>query len=418
MRWQSLLTGAVAIAVLGVPRSARADGVPSRVRAYETAYAAAHDGAARIPAWARKYNMNCSGCHYPEPPRLNATGQLFKWAGYRMPDEIGESADADNVSNYLALGTQAVLDYSKVGGQSAEFGFSSPETGAWYAGPLGSHYSAFLELEFGSDGELERIAQFGAMWGKAGSYGGIRAGQMHNFGEWGVAGFDRLPGLESPTAMDGPVTAAVPFVIGEHRLGLEGFYVYGHNRFSAQVLNSLTPEGEGIPGSFGTRKDYLVTDQLLIDNAGSGVQGVAYYGTVTGLDSLAAPTLNSHFWRLGFTASKIYHDFELLGGVIYGKDLDLPASMGYATNSEKGVGYWFSGQYFVKPVSLTVYGRFEFTDPNTATPDDALRRYVGGLVLPITLPQYARWIVEYHLDDPQGNLPRTNDIATALSLNF
>ena len=28
-----------------------------------------------IPAWARRYNMNCSGCHYPAVPRLNEIGR-------------------------------------------------------------------------------------------------------------------------------------------------------------------------------------------------------------------------------------------------------------------------------------------------------------------------------------------------------
>ena len=39
-----------------------------------------------IPAWARKYNMNCSGCHYPVVPQLNGDGLAFKWAGYRRPE--------------------------------------------------------------------------------------------------------------------------------------------------------------------------------------------------------------------------------------------------------------------------------------------------------------------------------------------
>ncbi|MGE5760566.1 MAG: hypothetical protein ACM37V_09455, partial [Gemmatimonadota bacterium] len=65
--------------------SARA---PDAVRSYIAAYASAATAraTAAIPAWARKYNVNCSHCHYPAPPRLNATGLRFRWAGYRMPD--------------------------------------------------------------------------------------------------------------------------------------------------------------------------------------------------------------------------------------------------------------------------------------------------------------------------------------------
>src|SRR6266540_7090048 len=86
------LAGIIAAAV---PSVARAGGGPAWLRAYMTSYstrslAASH---ALIPAWARKYNMNCSGCHYPAAPRLNATGIKFRWAGYRMPDAIGENVD-------------------------------------------------------------------------------------------------------------------------------------------------------------------------------------------------------------------------------------------------------------------------------------------------------------------------------------
>ena len=41
--------------------------------------------ASALPAWARRYNVNCSHCHAPAVPRLNATGIRFRWAGYRMP---------------------------------------------------------------------------------------------------------------------------------------------------------------------------------------------------------------------------------------------------------------------------------------------------------------------------------------------
>ena len=63
-----------------------------------------------IPAWARKYNMNCSGCHSPAVPRLNGKGYAFKWAGYRMPEEIGENQEVKQVSEYLAA--RFVFNYS------------------------------------------------------------------------------------------------------------------------------------------------------------------------------------------------------------------------------------------------------------------------------------------------------------------
>jgi len=140
---------------------------------------------------------------------------------------------------------------------------------------------------------------------------------------------------------------------------------------------------------------------------------MGYYGTLVGLDTLS-PTLASHFWRAGVSANKIYKGWEALGGVVIGKDFDLPATAA----EDKGLGYWVSGQYTFPKSSLTLFGRFEFLDPNTDVADDANRRFVGGFVLPINLPQYLRWALEYRLDRPQGGAPKTSNITTQFLLNF
>src|SRR6266545_6772124 len=105
----------VAFGVAIAPSEARAGGTPGSVRRYMAGYSASRLAAAHalIPAWARKYNMNCSGCHYPAPPRLNATGQRFKWAGYRMPEEVGEQVDVERIQNYLAAAGEVTYEYEK-----------------------------------------------------------------------------------------------------------------------------------------------------------------------------------------------------------------------------------------------------------------------------------------------------------------
>src|SRR6266508_3259891 len=111
-------------AALWMPAVARA-GDGAWVRRYAADYAArrAH---ALIPAWARKYSMNCSGCHYPAVPRLNATGLKFRWAGYRTPEEIGEKANVGKVDNYLAAGLETEFAYEKTEGAPAANSFAAP----------------------------------------------------------------------------------------------------------------------------------------------------------------------------------------------------------------------------------------------------------------------------------------------------
>ena len=38
------------------------------------------------PSYARRYSVECSTCHSPNPPRLNNVGMMFRRAGFRLPD--------------------------------------------------------------------------------------------------------------------------------------------------------------------------------------------------------------------------------------------------------------------------------------------------------------------------------------------
>lgn len=372
-----------------------------------------------IPPWARKYNMNCSGCHYPAPPRLNATGVRFRWAGYRMPEEIGENQEMDRVSNYLGTRARFQYVYQKTSGAPATTSeFSLPDVTVFYAGSYGRNFGGFFEVAK-EDDATEFGAQVVGVWGKEQSNGGLRVGRTHMLLNAGVAGFDRPTGINAPTPLAGPVTGSIPITFGGDQAGLEAFYVRGSNRLSGLVFNSITLGGEGTT----RKKDFVVSDQFLLDGKGSGVIGTVFYGTVSGLDPGQAD-LNSHFWRVGLSANKIVSDFEALGGVVFGKDLDLPVGglSPFIAATNKGLGYWFSGQYYFGGSGgppLTLFARYEVVDPDTDTDENANRRYVLGGVLPITLPEYLRLAAEYWLDDPQGpGIPKQNNIAAEIMLSF
>jgi hypothetical protein len=405
--WSLLMLTSVGVAT--TPSAGTPARAAETVRRYIATYAST-----TIPAWARKYNVNCSHCHYPAPPRLNALGLRFRWAGYRMPEEMGEQVDVTKLDNYLAAAFETAYEYEKTSGQDAAGGFTAPLVGVFYGGPLGRTFGAFLGMEFGPDNETERTGQLTAVWGKPQSYVGLRGGLMRNFVEWGVAGFDRDIGVEAPTPLDGPLTGSVPFALGSGALGLEGFYVHGSNRLSAQVLNGVNAAGEVSATDADINKDYLVTDQYLLDNAGSGVQAMGYAGSIVGLDPAIDPALTTRFWRLGVSANKIWSNVQLIGALVYGKDTKLPAAP-----DQKGMGYWVEAQYtFPQKSNFTLYGRYEFLDPNTSTASDANRRYLVGAMVPVTLPQYLRAALEYHLDQPQGGAAKTNALAAQLLLFF
>src|ERR1039458_7779745 len=54
-----------------------------------------------LPAFARKYQMECTMCHEPVP-RLNEFGYKFRAAGFRLPSEIGKGEASRDYSDYIA----------------------------------------------------------------------------------------------------------------------------------------------------------------------------------------------------------------------------------------------------------------------------------------------------------------------------
>ena len=237
-----------------------------------------------LPAWARKYNMNCSGCHSPAVPRLNAKGFAFKWAGYRMPEEIGEKQDVKQISEFLAARARFGYAYEKTDTKpTTANAFELGDVTLFAGGSIGKNYGAMLELEHGPEG-IELVANLVGVWGKESQYVGIRGGQMHWLFEGGVAGFDRPTGISEPTPL-GVSTAAVPFAFASNQRGLEAFVVSGKNRLSFQVLNGFNAAGKtDEPGSTST-KDFVAIDQFIYDYNGSGIAVVGYIGTVDGLDT-------------------------------------------------------------------------------------------------------------------------------------
>lgn len=371
-----------------------------------------------IPAWARKYNMNCSGCHLAAVPRLNATGVQFKWSGYRMPEEIGEDIEVQRVSNYLATRSRFRYEYDKVDGEPAEEnGFQLPDATVFYGGAFGKNFGGFFEVAK-EDENAEFGAQMVMVWGSESRHGGLRLGQTHMLLNSGLAGLDRPIGIAAPMPVAQPITSAIPFSYAGDQAGVEGFFVVGRNRIGVQVIGGTTLGGEGLTRS-GTTKDLVVSDQLLLGEDGSGIMGSFYTGSVALAD--VEGDVNARFWRFAVTANKVVGNFEAVGGAVVGRDIDLPVGgiAGFSSAENRGFGYWFAGHYTIPGPTLTIFGRWEYVDPNTRLDDDARRRLVVGGVLPINLPEYLRLAAEFRRDIPQlAALARTSNLALELMLSF
>ncbi|MBI3568856.1 MAG: hypothetical protein HY084_11725 [Gemmatimonadetes bacterium] len=374
-----------------------------------------------IPAWARRYNVNCSFCHSPSVPRLNATGIGFKWAGYRMPEDLGSKVDVTKIENYLSARVIAAYDYAtrKNAGTEAD-AFSVPSASVFAAGPMGTHFGGYLEFERLPDATVDLIGSMTGVWGSEQRFGGFRVGQGHMLmAAGGVAGFDRPTGISMPLAYDESVTDAVPLRLGGDQGGIEAFLVLGgRNRTAVQIVNGVVA-GAGMEGRAVSKRDIVLTNQLMWDDVGSGLGLAAYFGTVTGVVA-NQPDLGKQYVRLAATANKIVGRYELMGGYVYGKDSDVPVdSASTLTRSPAGQSYWAQGQYTFKRSPLSVFGRYEFVDPDRDAVDRSRQRYVLGAVLPINVPEYLRWSIELFRDSYRSAAtPERNGLSTQLQFVF
>lgn len=368
-----------------------------------------------IPAWARKYNANCSMCHSPAVPRLNARGIQFKWAGYRMPEEIGEKAEVSRLQDFFAARTRVQYAYEKpADGPASRNAFSVDGLSVFAGGAVGRVFGGLLEIDRAADGEVEAVVAASAVWGSERRFGGVRAGQGHMLLlGGGVAGFDRSIGLSRPLPF-GSANTALPLNLGGDLAGAEAFYVVGPNRVGVQLVNSVG----GGEGGASTSQDLVLTNQFMWDEAGAGIGAAVYFGRARGLDE-EDPGARARYSRVALTANKYVGNLELMGGYVVSRDRDLPPVATFARPDVQGTGYWFSGQYTLRPAQLTLFTRWELSDPDRDTDADADRRWVTGGVLPLNLPEFLRVALEFRRDLPQGGLrPRRSGVAAELQLTF
>jgi hypothetical protein len=98
-----------------------------------------------IPAFARKYEKDCSYCHNAWP-QLNRKGREFKELGYRMEDELGEDIP---ISDYGELGSFPIAaqivarPYDKRDSGDEKLR-AIHEVEIFVAGAVGRHWSGYL----------------------------------------------------------------------------------------------------------------------------------------------------------------------------------------------------------------------------------------------------------------------------------
>ena len=343
-----------------------------------------------IPAWARKYNADCSMCHYPVIPRLNSFGHQFRRAGYRTPDEFNKEQDVTKVGDFFSARLRTSFSYQNKQGQIEKTQFTLDDATFFYAGAISKNFSGFVESEIVSNGETELLGQLQGVFGKSDRYLGFRMGQMHTLTRVGFSGFDRPSGISTNPLLSTTLTRAGPinganFALNTDEKGLEIAYVQGRGRLLAQILNGVNQDGSGTAnqGDVDADKDFQVAYEHILDDIASGVTAFYYKGSYPNVASASAVSQRFNFYRLGVMANKIFPVgfgyFELQGGYIRSSD-NVPAQVG--PNVQGNAFYVESQQYLTGP-EITFLERFSLISMDTATQNITRKDYTAGIVAPV-----------------------------------
>ncbi|NOY84434.1 MAG: hypothetical protein GXO96_06380 [Nitrospirae bacterium] len=313
-----------------------------------------------LPAWGRKYNADCSLCHSPAVPRLNKTGQKFRWSGYRMPDEVGKSQDISKAGNFLSLRARGRAEYKNPEGAMETNRFAWHDTTFFYAGALTKTLSSFTEFEW-EDGKVELLSQVRAFFGESSNqFTTIRLGQFHSMQGVGIGGFDRPTGISRPEPLSSRAltSSAIPFRIRENQQGAEVAHVVNNSRFIAQVLNGLAVGGNsGVEGEQDKNKDIMFAYERILDDLASGFTLYGYRGVWND----GTEESDYSFYRYGAVANKIFSSgTEIIGGYFRAEDM-VPSAVG---TDVQGNSFYVEGQHFLKPLDTTLLARFDWVDPN------------------------------------------------------
>lgn len=332
-----------------------------------------------MPNFLRKIGNPPEGCHacHTIMPRLNEFGYRFRAAGYRIPDQIGESENKPfEFGNYFSGGLTANYTASKtetgaVSSHTDQLTFSSLDTFP-LTGALGTNFATKVEIDFGPKGAVTLNTAFVRyVKGSGDHFFNARVGV---FGKEGYGASDRAISASSPLFTGASNYNQTDFFSFQTTAGLEAGYDYKRTSIRGAVLNGIMLVNDGgTLSAFGaqggsltkpagqvtsTSPDFQVIANQILTSNGGGVYLQYYHGNI-GEPYLGSTT---QFWRNQFDRVMLYGSYPvhkylmLLGGYGHGRDhLQTGATFG----SE---GFFASAEVPVSQISSAGF-RYDFFDP-------------------------------------------------------
>lgn len=363
------------ISAAALPMAALLALVPSRTHA--------------TPAYARRYDTECTTCHSPFPPRLNNVGMVFRRSGFRLPDsdESGnlslKVAPAHTVGDAMAIAGQ--MDFNSLQSEDAAAQGVSKTSAELSEVELiagtsaGDHYSTqmlFVPYNDAGESELENFEAQGN-WGKPNNQLIARGGLAQPL-IWQKAGH-------------GSMTASLPLILDEASPSPIGHFAgpglgtmlpmievgwmgtklqkgkLMSTMASVALSNGFQMDGSSARTHWGDGTDVLVQATELIGSRNTA--NVYYYDGHTSMDTLTSSpgTMRDQFNRYGVTGSFApIERVDLAAGFAGGQD----KSDELAT-TVKTTGYYLEATGQLVPYWIATY-RYDSYDPNTDLSDDTI----------------------------------------------
>jgi hypothetical protein len=341
------------------------------------------------PAYARRYDTECTTCHSPYPPRLNNVGMVFRRSGFRLPDsdEKGNLSlkvvPAHTVGEAMAIAGQMDLnilqsqDAAAQGVSKSSAELSEVELIAGTS--AGDHYSTQMLFVPYNDAGVSELENFEAQgnWGKPNSQLIARAGLAQTL-IWQKAGHGSMT-QSLPLILDETSPAPIGHFAGPGLGSMLPLFEVGwmgtrlnqgkmmSTMASVALSNGFQMDGSSARTHWGDGSDVLAQVTELIGSRNTA--NVYYYNGHTAMDTTnnVPGTVRDQFNRYGVTGSYAPIDrLDLAAGFAGGQDKS--DELG---KTVKTTGYYLEATGQLIPYWIATY-RYDSYDPDTDTSKDTI----------------------------------------------
>lgn len=357
-----------------------------------------------IPAFARQLNTKCHTCHFPNPPRLNNVGIVFKRMGYRLPDAddngnlIFKTPEIHNALEFASVvaNVEFEADKNPPAPEQNKSTLSLGEVELFGAHALGPRLSYLTMFELrNEEGEAElEVADVQYNLGSATDAFHLRGGRIQTLW-WQKTDHEGLTLSMAPTIDEmGPamIGSFAGFGLGQKQVAAE--FGYTHNRLvegsmtstilSAMILNGVDVTGEQATRRSGSGYDFFAQGYQLFGSSNTA-GGFYYHGnTRFGVEEVGPPMerpglraqegqegveiYKDSFDRYGFVGNYLIGGrADVLAGFVAGKDKSTELNM---TINNQG---WFIETDFSLAMEWSLSYRHDDLDPDTDFSGDNIK---------------------------------------------